>query len=132
MLASDSAVESPIRHALEGFSAALDLLIKVADDGGLDDLDADELIGFAQDLERVRNRISLLDHRIIATATVRDIPGRLCQRSMTQVLTSSLRISDRGSAPAGPSRRPPGATPDDDRPTTRPVPAGDGGRAAAG
>ena len=93
MLASDSAVESPIRHALEGFSAALDLLIKVADDGGLDDLDADELIGFAQDLERVRNRISLLDHRIIATATVRDIPGRLCQRSMTQVLTSSLRIS---------------------------------------
>jgi hypothetical protein len=93
MSGSDPTAVLPIRHALDEFSTALDHLIKLADDGGLDDLDAEGLIEFAQELESVRNRIPLLDHQIVAAGTVRDVPGHLCQRSMVRVLASALRIS---------------------------------------
>jgi hypothetical protein len=93
MSGSDPAAVLPVRHALDEFSTALDHLIKLVDDGSLEDLDADELIGFAQELEQVRNRIPLIDHRLIAAGTVVDVPGHLCQRSMTRVLAAALRIS---------------------------------------
>ena len=39
-----------------------DHLVKLAGDGGLDDLDVAWLVGFMQDFEQTRNRLSLLDH----------------------------------------------------------------------
>src|SRR5690349_15292319 len=89
----DATVESPLADALDGFSTALDHLVKLLDDGALADLDPDRLVGFAQQVEAVRNRIPLIDHALISHGVEQDLPGRLCQRSMVRVLTSALRIS---------------------------------------
>ena len=52
-----------------------------------------QLVTFMQDLEQVRNRLPLADHRIIADAERRDLPQRLTQGTMVRTLLSSLRLS---------------------------------------
>ena len=46
-----------------------------------------------QDIERTRNRMSLIDHQAIAAAERLDLPTVLCQGSMRRVLTSVLSLS---------------------------------------
>ena len=75
------------------FSAALDQLIAQVDSGALQGLDANGLVGFLQAFETVRNRIPVVDHVAIQTATDLGVPHTLCQRSMTRVLTQALRLS---------------------------------------
>src|SRR5690348_4447935 len=88
-----AAEATPLQHALDGFATAFGHLVKVVDDGGLEDLDADGLIGFLQDFESVRNAMPVIDHAAIRAGDERDLPNRLCQRSMARVLTQSLRLS---------------------------------------
>jgi len=90
---ADAAGASSLQHALDGFATSLEHLVKVVEDGALEDLDAPGLVGFFQAVERVRNRIPLIDHGVISHAVQRELPARLCQRSMSRVLASSLRIS---------------------------------------
>ena len=90
---ADAAEASSLQHALDGFATSLEHLVKVVEDGALEDLDAPGLVGFFQAVERVRNRIPLIDHAAISHAVQRELPARLCQRSMSRVLASSLRIS---------------------------------------
>jgi hypothetical protein len=84
---------TPLEQAMDGFATAFGHLVKVVDDGGLDDLDAHGLVGFLQDYESVRNAMAVVDHAAIHTATERDVPHLLCQRSMARVLTQALRVS---------------------------------------
>ncbi len=86
-------VATALQHALDGFSTALDHLVKVVEDGALEDLDASGMVGFFQAVEQVRNRIPLVDHMAISHAVERELPARLCQRSIGRVLASSLHIS---------------------------------------
>lgn len=70
--------------------------------GGLDHDDDLQIVGFMS-FERLRNRMSLVDHRVIRDAVDRGLAERLTQRSMTRVLTWALRIPAR--RPAGGSGR---------------------------
>ena len=84
---------SPARLALEQFSLSVDHLVKIAEDGGLDGLDTSEFVTFTQDFERIRNRIPLADHRIVADAERRNLPEVLTQPNMVRMLMSTLRLS---------------------------------------
>jgi hypothetical protein len=84
---------TPTELALDALSTSLDHLVKIVEDGGLDAFDDAGLVGFLQDFERVRNRLPLVDHRVIGDATRRGLPDPLCQGSMARVLASALRIS---------------------------------------
>ncbi len=100
MTRADAVDATPLQHALDGFSTALDHLVKIVDDGGVDELDAHALVGFAQDFEAIRNRMSCIDHVVIRTGVDRDVPHSLCQRNMGRVLAGALRL-----APAEAARR---------------------------
>ncbi len=79
--------------ALDAWSTAQDQLVKLVEDGGLDDLDDRELVGFLQRFEQVRNRSALVDHRAVRDAEARRLPETLTQPSTAAVLAWALRIS---------------------------------------
>jgi hypothetical protein len=83
----------PVEAALDGLSTSLDHLVKLVEDGGLDSLDNSGLLGFVQSFEKVRNRLPLVDHRVIADAESRQLPEALTQPTMARVLASLLRLS---------------------------------------
>ena len=93
MSTTGEVVASPADLALDQFSVGLDHLVKLLDDGGLESLDNAGFVTFMQGLERVRNRLPLADHRIIADAERRDLPEALTQGSMIRTLMSTLRLS---------------------------------------
>ena len=84
---------SPVDLALDQLSVGLDHLVKLLEDGGLDSFDNPGLVAFMQGFERVRNRMPLADHRIIADAERRNLPDALTQGSMIRTLMSTLRLS---------------------------------------
>ncbi|HYP46538.1 MAG TPA: DUF222 domain-containing protein [Propionibacteriaceae bacterium] len=84
---------SPAVDALSRLSAAVDGLAQVMDDGGADHLDDASLVALMQHLERCRNRLSIVDHRLIAAGERGGLPSVLGQPSMRQVLVQLLRLS---------------------------------------
>ena len=84
---------SAAEQALDSLHIGLDHLIKLLDDRALESLDDTGLVGFLQGVERLRNRLPLLDHQMINEGTARNLAQSLCQATMTRVLTSTLRIS---------------------------------------
>jgi Domain of unknown function (DUF222)/HNH endonuclease len=84
---------TPVDHALEQLATGLDHLVKVVEDGGLDHYDNLQLVGFLQSFERFRNRLALVDHRVVADGDRRGLPGVLTQPSMMRVLMHVLRLS---------------------------------------
>jgi hypothetical protein len=84
---------TPVDHALDQLSTALDHLVKVVEDGGLDHYDVPGLVGFLQGFERVRNRLALVDHRAISDGERRGVPVAVTQPSMVRALTQVLRLS---------------------------------------
>ena len=82
-----------VGRRLTALGAALDLLVVEVEEGGLDLLDAAGLVAFLQDLEAVRNRLPLVDHRALRDAAARDVAGDLGQGRLTRLLTQALRIS---------------------------------------
>ena len=61
---------APIGHPLAAWVTTFDHLVKLAGDGGLDDLDGVALVGFMQEFERARNRLSLIDHACLVDLRV--------------------------------------------------------------
>ena len=88
---------TPVDHALDALVTGLDHLVKLVDDHALEAFDDAGLVGFLQGFERLRNRMSLIDHQMIADGLRRDLPTALCQGSMRRVLSSALGVS-RGEA----------------------------------
>jgi hypothetical protein len=84
---------TPVDHALDQLTTALDHLVKVVEDGGLDLYDNGQVLGFLQSFERMRNRMALVDHRVIVDGNRRALPDALSQPSMRQVLVQLLRLS---------------------------------------
>ena len=80
-------------HAVAAWAMTSEHLIKLADDGGIDEFDGVGVIGFMQEVERTRNRLWSVDHQAIAAAERLDLPTVLCQGSMRRVLTSVLGVS---------------------------------------
>jgi len=83
--------------ALDGLVGALDGLVEVVEAGGLDGLDGAGLVDFLQRFERVRNRMSLVDHRTVRAAEASRLPETVGQPNLTATLTWLLRLS-RGEA----------------------------------
>jgi hypothetical protein len=88
-----AAEPTPVEVALDVLSTSLDHLIKLVDDGGFDSFDTSGLLDFARSFEKMRNRLPLIDHRIIADAEARQLPHELTQPSMARVWASVLRLS---------------------------------------
>ncbi len=90
----DSEPDPPrVVQQLTVLADALTLLVEEVEAGGLDHLDAAGLVAFLQDLEAVRNRLPLLDHRALRDAASRDVAGTLGQGRLPRLLTQALRIS---------------------------------------
>jgi hypothetical protein len=85
--------EALLTQALDQLQLAVEHVIKSVDEGGADGYDNAEFVTAMQAFEQIRNRLSVVDHRLIADGMVRELPDRLTQRSMAQVLVSALRLS---------------------------------------
>src|SRR3954454_4007836 len=70
---------TPVDHALDALSTALDHLVKVVEDGGLDAYDDQGLLGFARSFEQVRRRSGLVDHRLVRDLQTRRVAETLAQ-----------------------------------------------------
>jgi hypothetical protein len=79
-------------EAVAGFAAALDALIDSAD-ASLACLDDAGVLGVLQGFERVRNRMAVLDHRLVGECERRDLPARQSQPSVARFLAPLLRLS---------------------------------------
>src|ERR1700712_4805366 len=79
-------------EAVAGFAAALDALIDSAD-ASLACLDDAGVLGVLQGFERVRNRMAVLDHRLVGEWERRDLPARQSQPSVARFLAPLLRLS---------------------------------------
>jgi len=82
-----------IDHALDVWASGQALLIEAVEDGGLDVLDDVGFVGFLQDLERLRNRTSLIDHRVVRDAETRRLADTWTQPNLAGVLVQALRLS---------------------------------------
>ena len=80
-------------RALQALSSALQDLVEVVEDAGLEPLNTDQFVGFLQGFEQVRNRMAVVDHRAIRDAESRDLATSLCQGRLSRVLCQALRIS---------------------------------------
>lgn len=83
----------PATCALEGFAGALDQLIDAVEAGGLDHFDSEELLDFMRSFERVRNKMSVVDHRVVADCDRREMADHLTCRNTKSLLTHVLRLS---------------------------------------
>jgi hypothetical protein len=83
---------SVVDKALEAFDAALTDLISSAETGGLDRLEADQQVAVWQRFERIRNKLSLVDHLLITHADAADLPRQYCSATMTQFLVRILQL----------------------------------------
>src|SRR6478752_9344050 len=93
MIFEEAHKPTALRLALAERAALSEHLVKLAEDGGLEELDDQEYVEFLQDVEREQNKTALLWHALVRNGVARDLPGTLCQSSMTRVLTQALRIS---------------------------------------
>ena len=78
---------------MDSLDVAVEHLIKLVDDGALIDLGAFGLVDILQALERVRNKLPVVDRAMIQYGTEQGVPAVLCERTMTRVLTNGLKIS---------------------------------------
>ena len=76
---------SPLDEALDTFDAALTDLISRVELGGLDQLEVAEKVAVWQRFERIRNRLPLVDHRLIADAQA-SASREYCSSTMIQFL----------------------------------------------
>ena len=82
-----------LQAAVDSLDVAVEHLIKLVDDGALIDLGAFGLVDILQALERVRNKLPVVDRAMIQYGTEQGVPAVLCERTMTRVLTNGLKIS---------------------------------------
>jgi uncharacterized protein DUF222 len=84
---------SRLDETLDQFDSAVTELISTVETGGLDHLDTEEKVAVWQRFERLRNRLPLIDHGLIAAADASDLPQEYCSSTMTQFLVRVLQLS---------------------------------------
>ena len=68
-------------------------MIGTIENGGLDHLEAAEKIALWQKVETFRNKLPLIDHRLIADAEANHLSEEYCSSTMTQFLIRVLQLS---------------------------------------
>jgi Domain of unknown function (DUF222) len=91
--AGERTQRSRLDVALEALDNAFDGLIEAVEAGGLDQLDAAEKISFWQKFETFRNRLPLIDHKLIADAEATDLAGQRCFSNLRMLLSRTLQLS---------------------------------------
>lgn len=84
---------APVLLRLAAMAAELDALTAEVESGGLDHLDDLGLLSFWQQLEGLRNRMPVVEHRLIRDAETRELASRFCQPNVARLMTQTLRIS---------------------------------------
>ena len=82
-----------VQAAVDRFAVAVDGLMAAVEGGGLDSLDALALVDLLQSVERVRNRVPLVDHAVLTACVERGVADALAQPGLVRVLVSALRLS---------------------------------------
>lgn len=84
---------TPAADALQEFAASLDALVTVVDQGGLDHCNNPELLEFMRTFETIRNRLSLVDHRVLRDAETHGLAEFFGHGRIVDFVSSTLRIS---------------------------------------
>ena len=84
---------SPLDVALDEAQQALWKMIGLLEDGGLDQLIAEEKISWWQRFETFRNQLPLIDHHLIATAEATDLAGSYGFTNLSRFLVRILQLS---------------------------------------
>src|SRR6476661_4124398 len=84
---------SRLDAALDTFENSLTELITTVDTGGLDQLSAEEKVAVWQKVETFRNKLPLIDHRLIADAEANHLSEEYCSSSINQFLVRVLQLS---------------------------------------
>src|SRR6476646_9115849 len=84
---------SRLHEALDTFENSLAELITRVDTGGLDHLSAEEKVAVWQKVETFRNKLPLIDHRMIADAEANHLSEEYCSSSINQFLIRVLQLS---------------------------------------
>jgi hypothetical protein len=96
-LGDSTTTERDQRSVVEGILDKLndDLaeLVTAVESGGLDQLHADQQVAVWRRFETIRNKLPLVDHRLIAAADAADLPREYCSATMTQFLVRVLQLS---------------------------------------
>lgn len=82
-----------VGQALDGLREGLARLLDSLEGDGLEGFDAAGLLGLMQEFEVFRNRLSVVDHRLIGAAEAAGVAGLCGQPSMRQALVHLLRLS---------------------------------------
>jgi len=68
-------------------------LLETLESGGLDQLSDAETVAVWQRAEAFRNRLPLVDHRLVAYGEATDLAKAYCSSTMTQLLVRVLQLS---------------------------------------
>ena len=90
---TDEPAAPALQAAVDSLDVAVEHLIKLVDDGSLADLGAFGLVDMLQSVERVRNKLPVVDRAMIQYGTEQGVPAVLTERTMNRVLTNGLRLS---------------------------------------
>ncbi len=72
---SDQPAAPALQAAVDSLDVAVEHLIKLVDDGALTDLGAFGLVAMLQSLERVRNKLPVVDRAMIQYGIEQGVPG---------------------------------------------------------
>ena len=84
---------SAMDEALDRFDSALTDVITTIQSVGLDQLATEEKVAVWQRFETIRNKLPLVDHRLIAHAEASDLPGSYCSATMMRFLMRAFQLS---------------------------------------
>jgi hypothetical protein len=84
---------SAMDEALDRFDSALTDVITTIESGGLDQLATEEKVAVWQRFESIRNKLPLVDHRLIAHAEASGLPGSYCSATMMRFLMRAFQLS---------------------------------------
>src|SRR6478735_12762816 len=102
---TDEAAASALQAAVDSLNVAVEHLIKLVDDGALTDLGALGLLDTLQTLERVRNKLPVLDRARIAYGTEQGVPAALSETDHAPCPHHRTPPLGQGSVPTRQSRR---------------------------
>ena len=92
----DTRVErSRLDAVLDKLDTAYTELLDVIEAGGFGELERAEKLAAWQRVETLRNRLPLIDHRLIVDAEASDLAKSYCNSTMTQFLVRVLQLSHR-------------------------------------
>jgi hypothetical protein len=93
MQLGDNNTPSPLDAALSTLDTALTDLITIVETSEFDQLEAAQKVAVWQHFETIRNRLPLVDHRLIADAAASELAKTYCCSIMTQFLVRVLQLS---------------------------------------